>query len=70
VEDFRRSQQTDEMPKEQQQDTDVKQIAGPAHVLVAEHLTGMGFPGKRVAIEARQTAEQEYRASQIRINAE
>jgi hypothetical protein len=37
----------------------MEQVAGQPHVLVAEQLAGVGFPGVLLAIETDPTSEQE-----------
>src|SRR6185503_5976641 len=65
-----RRQLPEEMPKEEEQDTDVEKIAPPAQGAGAQHLRRIALPRVLIAIEACQAAHEEDRETDVRINDE
>src|SRR5690606_2123731 len=63
-----RRQQPDQVPKEQEQDADVEQVAAPAQQPGAQHLRRVAFPGVLVAVKAQQAAEQKHRQTDVGVD--
>src|SRR6266568_6825214 len=65
-----RRQQAGAMARQQEQDTDVEQVAAPAQLSVAQKLRRVALPGVLIAVETDQAARQENRQADIRVVAE
>jgi hypothetical protein len=70
VPQLERGQEADQVPEEDAEDADVKQVGPEAQLTVAQKLRRIALPRVLVAVEADETPHEEHREGDVGIDAE